>query len=222
MATDELGSVDESSSTVFNSYEVLEQILLHLNVNGLYILQRVSKQWQSLSNRSMPLQRKMFLISCTGFRASPDDFINGGLNFPNYKVPLYLNPALHHIVNKPKSASTSLKWRWVCRNHAIWTSDAALNWVELEGLDTDEISDSDSWKTMFTTQPPCTTMVCQVSGSTGLSIRDDAGITFRHLQEVKDARHYDSDCERRRVWTMRAFFCVPRNLSQGFEWRAFT
>lgn len=50
-----------AAKAVFSTTELLEQILSHLVVEELFYLRRVSRHWRDVMNRSLILQRAMFL-----------------------------------------------------------------------------------------------------------------------------------------------------------------
>ena len=50
-----------SANQVFDTYELLENILLHLAIRDLLLSRRVSQQWQSLIKQSSRLQQALFL-----------------------------------------------------------------------------------------------------------------------------------------------------------------
>ena len=48
---------------VLTTYELLEHILLELSCRELFIVQRVSQTWHSVTKRSGPVREKMFLLA---------------------------------------------------------------------------------------------------------------------------------------------------------------
>lgn len=52
----------KAADKVFNLLELLEQILLNLDTQELFILQRVNGTFDALINTSKPIRRKMFLL----------------------------------------------------------------------------------------------------------------------------------------------------------------
>ncbi|KAK4621549.1 hypothetical protein CLAFUW4_07220 [Fulvia fulva] len=51
----------DAHQEVFDTYELLEQILLQLPIKDLFVLQRVSAKWRKVIAESHPLQRRMYL-----------------------------------------------------------------------------------------------------------------------------------------------------------------
>lgn len=58
---DETADISTAASTVFNIFELLEQILLHLPCRDIMSVQNVSKQWKSVFAASTVLQTGCFL-----------------------------------------------------------------------------------------------------------------------------------------------------------------
>lgn len=77
-----------AAGAVFSTYELMEEMLLHLPLPDLFILQRVSSTWQCVAKRSEAIRRKMFLLPrSTPLRPSE------GQQHIDPAVCLQLNPA---------------------------------------------------------------------------------------------------------------------------------
>lgn len=53
----------EASTRALGIHEILENILLKLLTKDLFVLQRVNSMWKDVIHRSVPVQKKMFLLA---------------------------------------------------------------------------------------------------------------------------------------------------------------
>lgn len=55
--------MDSSAQGVFDTYELLERILMAVPMKQLFVVRRVSKAWKMIIERLQVLQKKMFLLA---------------------------------------------------------------------------------------------------------------------------------------------------------------
>lgn len=78
------------SSIVLGTYELLENILLNLPLNHLFVVRQVAISWKDLIKRSESLQKKMLLLPDGRAMTPRDDDL-----YPIYPTKVQMNPALH-------------------------------------------------------------------------------------------------------------------------------
>lgn len=62
---------EEAASKLAETYELVEQILLHVDIADVFVKQRVSATWRNVVQRSTSLKKKMWLAkSLIRLRAS--------------------------------------------------------------------------------------------------------------------------------------------------------
>lgn len=84
-----------ASASVLGTYELLENILLHLSLEDLFVVQRVATSWKDLLRRSKGLQKKMFLIPDSKAKIPGEDYPWYDYEeWPVYETKVQLNPAL--------------------------------------------------------------------------------------------------------------------------------
>ena len=89
-----------ASAKVFDTYELLEDILLHVPLRQLLLVQRVSKTFRQLAQNSLKIQKALFLTPATKKTAEIDEgerenFIGVWAQPEDDSVPvILLNPFL--------------------------------------------------------------------------------------------------------------------------------
>ena len=79
-------------SRVLSTYELLEQILLHLQLKDLFVIQRVDTTWRDLIHRSEPIRKKKFLTPSAPVLAQT--VIETSISKLFVAPPFCLNPAI--------------------------------------------------------------------------------------------------------------------------------
>lgn len=143
---------------VLATYELVENILLHLPMHNIFTCQRVSRQWRSIIERSIPLREKMFLLS-TSASLRPQDTIynrtvyccwNRGQTLYKAEDALLFNPAgtIGQAFTAP-SESSSRQPIAAFRFHGHHFPR-----LTVEALPDIAQADKASWREMFLTEPP--------------------------------------------------------------------
>lgn len=118
---------------VFDTYELLEKILMELPPGQLFVNQRVCKSWLGIFKRSKGIRPLCFLEPA-------DDAVSPGSCFDYGNMPLKLNPLLHFDVNPPAYSDR-------------FTYDISFTFKAGEDLHPGCFN-----RDVFLTQPPCTTV----------------------------------------------------------------
>ena len=146
-----------ASSTVFGTYELLEQILLLLPFHDLYTCQRVSPYWRSVILRSTTIQQAMFLLA-DGPALKPIDSsynIFGGRTRAIYRpAPIRPNPAAEMVglYNQPAGRGHRLP----LATFGISDQNVFLQF-DVKGIPVYEsriLGREASWRRMLICQPP--------------------------------------------------------------------
>ncbi|CZT14202.1 uncharacterized protein RCC_00176 [Ramularia collo-cygni] len=143
---------------VLTTYELLENILIHLPMHNIFTCQRVSRQWQSIIQRSVRLREAMFLTS-SSTPLRPEDTVynrtvlccwNRGQTLYRAEEALTFNPAAsvgvafciprQSLLKKPFGA-----FRFHLHHYPRLTIEALPEIAQGERA---------SWKDMFLTEPP--------------------------------------------------------------------
>ena len=169
-----------AAETVFNTAELLEQVLLKGSMNDLYLRQRVSKQWYNTISGSKLLQEKMFQLATSTPLRPQSEHCNYGYNvhkinpectgyISNFKSPTPLPPyiplkevrACHpvslHIIHSLDSDVLEIRPN---QNHHEF-GHPHQNYYGYDSQDSHNNNTSDeyaSWRSMFLTQPPITAL----------------------------------------------------------------
>lgn len=171
-----------ATQAVFSTHELLENILMHLTFNDLYIDQRVCKKWQQVIIQSVTLQEEMFTLARdqTGpieVRLASGVRLDSGC-LPWYDAPLSYNPLVRVVISKadPIVQRKRLKaTTWP--SHPLFEGKRLLD-VEfrnsryLKGM-TEAMA-----KAMYLTQPPITELNEVIVTEATTPIRRAAGITL--------------------------------------------
>lgn len=171
---------------VFDTYELLEEILLNLFSKNLFDVQRVSRTWKSVIEQSHSLQQTMFLLA-DGRPVTPsgteDDAIHYG------RCPR-LNPVMGFSINGRENHADVTRYDllWVScyvRYSAPFEKGMAANlWVVIDLMkDHGRAVSHATCNDMYLTQPPITAIDYPLRGEDGCTIYDPRGITLKGLRE---------------------------------------
>lgn len=184
-------SAPTATQTALSTYELLEQILLHLPIHDLFTLHRISKPWHSLLNRSVPLQERLFLKPTS----SPVNPIQSLYNHYSGRtraiyppLPLQLNPCGE--VAGLYSQSSGRGHRIPLLTFGISDQNLFLQF-EIKGIPIYEkriLHERASWRRMFLTQPPVTAVNFEFlrrdPHDGAVTVFNPAGVTWGDLQEM--------------------------------------
>ncbi|KAI9674559.1 MAG: hypothetical protein M1822_009054 [Bathelium mastoideum] len=169
-------------------FELLEQTLSYLPGQELLQAQRVSRTWHAIIQRSLPLQRKLWMEPYTDKRVDlRNSTIANGVCYSttNEKVPITINPYLMKFGEFERVGMYGDEDEWVL---TAQFSEYALA-LGYEAID----YPGASWRRMLITDPPCSSleptlvlgMIDRYDVSTPVSIPSNPnGLT---LGEVVDA-----------------------------------
>lgn len=181
--------MDSPVNGVFDTYELLERILLKLSTKAIFGVQRVAPAWKDLIGRSHSLQRRMFLMADRE-PLTPEVTSKTHLIHNAYLYRLRINPMSKFLA--PRDARTEFEdfpsdgiahWRLgrMYRNHerterlryeATWQASRAAQLYKLPP--------SATCKDMFLTQPPIRALsVCLSPSHLTCTLFNQRGITFR-------------------------------------------
>lgn len=150
-----------AAQAVLNTYELLEQILLHLPWKEKFAVQRVSPFWKDLIQRSQILRQRMWIFS----PKAPLDAIFKDASPtwpPEYSEPLVTFPDFVSTIRKRKRccARPGHAHQYVCAVHKIYVLKRREdeNAVVAKPLKGSDPIGAASFDTMFLTWPPVKTL----------------------------------------------------------------
>lgn len=125
--------------TVSETYELLEHILLHLPMKDILRARAVSREWQALMVRSLPLKRALF------FDCDTNDRVREGLGSaidntlashgPRLKKPFKEIVPLFRVFDPKASAHKTRPW--IFKQHMLWSSTVGtiyeFHWPSISG-----------------------------------------------------------------------------------------
>lgn len=204
--------MDTAVQAVFDTFELLEMILLNLPLKEIFVHQRVSRAWLAVCSRSASLHRRMFLVA-DGMPLKPSrthQDLDRDKMSPTYDTRyIRFNPA-------PTFNRTGDRYhRWACygcfgeSTPRSFTRYEMYHWETHLSIDTDVLrffngeffsseiargshSTNSSWRRMLITQPPITAITFGHFGLPGYNIGNKgrvctiwnpAGITFGELYD---------------------------------------
>ncbi|KXS98474.1 hypothetical protein AC578_8064 [Pseudocercospora eumusae] len=135
-----INQANQARDKVLGVSELFEQILLQLPPKQLFALQRVSRHWKANIQQSPSIQRACFLRGINDDDKVQCSYDDVGNEYHSIHTGKRITP----VWNCLTPCDLNLR-PWVILPH-----DKIKEWVE---------NDEDaSWKEMFITQPPCTTL----------------------------------------------------------------
>lgn len=166
---------------VLETVELLENVLLHLDANKVFVLQRVSIGWRNTINQSIRIKRVLFLASVGGHTVQPiakaigpdigdaiPVYAPGTLTLNVQHIHHCFSPATRNMISDPElSGDIEGRLDGMCqvtvgrkgKARAVQFARAGPSnrsaGASLERLWQD-FHNNASWKRMFLTQPPCT------------------------------------------------------------------
>ncbi|CAK4031985.1 hypothetical protein AC579_8093 [Lecanosticta acicola] len=188
------------TSKVFQTYELLERILLFLPFHDRFVVQRTCRTWRSLIHRSKIIRQEMYLAPAGSPLKPIEDAYNvyAGRTRSLYRpTPVRLNLAAEvlGLINEPSG-----------RGHRIplatfGVSDQNLFLqFDIKGMpvyETKIAHEAASWRRMLLTQPPITAVnfefIRRDPHGGAVTVYNPSGVTFGDLHEMslKLAREFE-------------------------------
>ncbi|KAJ9624871.1 hypothetical protein H2203_004821 [Taxawa tesnikishii (nom. ined.)] len=176
-----MDAAGSAMSQVLDTPELLEQILTYLPPLELLVLQRVSQLWNGTINASPELQRQLFMrpdwrleakafdpwreINRPGERPKNNRMLRRvlGGSYPTVTLKVItsgVDPAPEADNDEMFIAMSELDQRPRRRSSGHWSWDVAISFPadKLPTNDPAIYHESASWRKMYLTQPPCTTL----------------------------------------------------------------
>ena len=191
--TDSSITLPPSVAKVMNVTELRERILLHLPVNNLFVLQRVSKTWQDTVKASITISQKMFLqpVGSVLQKSLKGTFDTKRITMnPVYKVYQYQVSAMK-VENSPSHKLNISLTLPVGYGHGYYIWPGSPN----------DLSIDHSWRKMLLTQPPVSEVLIQYwdmrdGGPDDMSFRCATGVTLgalsEHCLELWNQSHHEA------------------------------
>lgn len=157
--------MDSPTSGVLDTYELLENILLRVPMKQLFVVQRVSKTWKDIIERSQSLRKKMFLLA-DGEPLRPRTVLHV-VDVLEFNPELRLNPALYtscnaNIHDEEKDERDTIAPAEFClfRDSRASHLTVYLDVCDLSGSFCNPLP-SGLWKSMLLSQPPMQALTYQ-------------------------------------------------------------
>lgn len=200
-----MASTTTATEQVFETAELLEQILLQLPMEDVFCVLRISRLWQNLISSSITLKRKLWIQPLLP-PVSPLSF-SLPFNSPHYSEQFTLNPLVTNTNRLSKCpvwpSFRRRRWAGYDVHSSVWTPDIMPLVISKEQVPV-------SCRGAQLTHPPCT-IVCMGTLEADVMVREKAGITLGLLEDVSDKLllHIEVDDRRGTRWA-RVTFCTPR------------
>lgn len=151
--------MDLPVSSVLETYELLERILLNVPMKQLFVVRRTSKAWSYLIERSQSLQKRMFLLA----DGEPLKPVRSGTAYRlEYQHSALLNPAVHLVcageIHIEDGQYTAQDIPFPGQISALRTADSRLFVIFELASRRENALPPGRWRDMLLTQPPLTAM----------------------------------------------------------------
>ncbi|KAF2815063.1 uncharacterized protein BDZ99DRAFT_189889 [Mytilinidion resinicola] len=165
-----------ATSRVLSTTELLEHILLHLPPPSLLFAQRICTTWRSLIQRSLPLQRALFLAPTAQPLLVSSD--------PPYTLPP-VNPFLKSaFAGHIDRHSKPMRWVTAQGEHCIVF---VVRVVSAEWPDAFKYPEA-SWRQMLLTQPPVKAASVMDFSGVGLAVGPRRGVAHFEARNEEGVR----------------------------------
>lgn len=144
-------------NAVFNTTELLEQIISHLPIHQVFAVQRVSRRWKEVINSSSKIQKKMWLRSSSTRVLAPSIVpeISGMCIYPDL---VEMNP----LTKRESQTALRLPYEVISNSDGMFTT----TWIILNGVwryflmksSPEDDSMPALWHRAYLTEPPVTTV----------------------------------------------------------------
>lgn len=166
----------QATAAVLNITELIEGILIHVDLKTLLLAQRVSQKWNSVINKSIHIQRRLFMAPAP----VEEVWLYSSHDYP------FIDPA--GVANSGKTDVDGMDVVLPAELNRFLTKCHPENFQEEYAKfgSRCKISDKNaSWRRMLAVQPPCRDVILLLC----------CGKTMDSEGEEKDADYYGSYCQ---------------------------
>ncbi|KAK5746906.1 hypothetical protein LTR17_000537 [Elasticomyces elasticus] len=181
----------DAGQRLTNTYELLEQILLHTDMATVFFAQRVNTSFQDTINNSRVLQQKLFFAPLPANGSYQEAQLNPLLVKKEVleRLPFfYCGYGINEMQYAPRWPGERLRPDMPVITHSGTDEDAAdgMDW-ELSvwsGLEITEVLGAGSWRRMLLTQPACiASFAIRSDNSYDPNSRSRATISTEHVMD---------------------------------------